>query len=207
MHQPLVVQHSKGRWKPKLKRQQPLHLVCQRVLAGVLRQGRLPRLPEVRQLLGRKRRRKTAGPTPAKSMAQIQKEEEARKKKIAAAAANAQATALGSVAIPTGGKSYANLAGKVNSPATVPSPPAGSAWTTVGAGGKPKTPSAPPPPPNTRATSSSVVPTVQPATAAKKPPTRSMTMSSQGTVNAQEEFRKWALGELRQELYKHIAGE
>jgi PERQ amino acid-rich with GYF domain-containing protein len=139
---------------------------------------------------------------PAKSMAQIQKEEEARKKKLAAAAATAQAAVIGSVPSPVGGKSYANLAGKVSSPATNP---VGGAWTTVGAGGKPRTPSGPPAPTTTRTVSSGIVPTAQPT--AKKLPTRSSTMASPGGVNAQEEFRKWAVGELRPDLNKGIPGK
>jgi PERQ amino acid-rich with GYF domain-containing protein len=135
-------------------------------------------------------------------MAQIQKEEEARKKKLAAAAATAQAAVIGSVPSPVGGKSYANLAGKVSSPATNP---VGGAWTTVGAGGKPRTPSGPPAPTTTRTVSSGIVPTAQPT--AKKLPTRSSTMASPGGVNAQEEFRKWAVGELRPDLNKGIPGK
>lgn len=131
----------------------------------------------------------------AKTLAQIQKEEEARKRRAAAAAA--PVAALPSPA--AGAKSYANLAGKVSMPA----PSAGSAWTTVGAGGKPKTPAAAPVPPPARATSSGVVPTV-----ARKLPSRSQTMTGTGigNVNAQEEFRKWAVGELRGDLGKGIQG-
>ncbi|KAK5175418.1 kinesin-like protein [Saxophila tyrrhenica] len=141
--------------------------------------------------------------TSAKSMAQIQKEEEARKRRVAAAAASAQAATAGVAPSPSGGgKSYANLAGKVASPAPNA---AGSAWTTVGAGGKPKTPAAPVPQP-TRTVSSGVVPVAQPAQA-KKLPTRSSTMGLSGGVNAQEEFRKWAVNELRPDLAKGIPVE
>ena len=153
---------------------------------------------------------KTTGPTPAKSMAQIQKEEEARKRKLAAAAAaTAQVTAAGGNVSSAGGKSYANLAGKVSAP-TAAVNPAGGAWTTVGASGKVKTPAAPPAPPNTRVPSSGVVPTVPTvATTVRKPPTRSSTMSGAGTLNAQEEFRKWAVSELKQDpqLNKGVAGK
>ena len=149
---------------------------------------------------------KSAAPVPAKSMAQIQKEEEARKKKVAAAAANAQATAMSGVASPVGGKSYANLAGKVAAPPGVPN--VGGAWTTVGAGGKPKTPAAVPAPPAARTVSSGTLPTMQAnATAARKAPTRSSTTTSAGNVNAHEEFRKWAVGELRPDLNKGISGK
>jgi PERQ amino acid-rich with GYF domain-containing protein len=140
-------------------------------------------------------------------MTQIQKEEEARKKKVAAAAASAQATAMSGVASPVGGKSYANLAGKVAAPPGVTNV-AGGAWTTVGAGGKPKTPAAVPAPQTARAVSSGTVPTMQTnASAAKKPPTRSSTTTSAGNVNAHEEFRKWAVGELRPDLNKGISGK
>ncbi|KAK3711322.1 kinesin-like protein [Vermiconidia calcicola] len=152
---------------------------------------------------------KSAGPATAKSMAQIQKEEEARKRRLAAVAASAQqATAMAGVANTVVGKSYANLAQKISSSPTAPSP-TGSAWTTVGAGGKPKTPAAPPAaPPNTRAVSSGIIPTMQPTpTALKKAPTRSSTMAIPGSVNAQEEFRKWAVGELRPDLNKGIPAD
>ena len=152
---------------------------------------------------------KTAGPTTAKSMAQIQKEEEARKKKLAAATANAQLTAISGVANTSGGKSYANLAGKISmSPAVASPAAAGGAWTTVGVGGKAKTPIAPTPPAIARTVSSGVVPAAQSvATTVRKPPTRSSTMNNPGTVNAQEEFRKWAVSELRPDLNKSISGE
>lgn len=149
---------------------------------------------------------KAAGPAPAKSMAQIQKEEEARKRKLAAAAAaTAQTTAMSGVAVPAGGKSYANLAQKISGTSAAPNP-TGGAWTTVGAGGKVKTPAAAPMPGITRSASSSIVPTAA-TTAAKKPPTRSATMAIPGLVNAQEEFRKWAVGELRPDLNKGISGK
>ena len=150
---------------------------------------------------------KTTAPTTAKSMAQIQKEEEARKKKLAVAAATSQANAMSSVATTAGGKSYANLAGKVTTP-PIATNPVGGAWTTVGSGGKPKTPAVVPPPTTTRATSSGVVPTMQSNVAAqKKPLTRTTTATSAGSVNAHEEFRKWAVGELRPDLNKGISGK
>ena len=148
---------------------------------------------------------KPAASTTTKSMAQIQKEEEARKKKLSTAVASAQVTAMSGVANPAGGKSYANLAGKVGSAAVTPAAP-GGAWTTVGAGGKPKTPAAPAAPTPVRSASSGIVPTAQTvATAVKKPPTRSTTTT--GGVNAQDEFRKWAVGELRPDLNKGISGK
>ena len=140
----------------------------------------------------------------AKSMAQIQKEEEARKRRVAAAAAQAQAVAMAGVPSPAGGKSYANLAGKVQ-PASAPSPlNTGGAWQTVGSSGKAKTPVAASP--ALRVPSSSVVPTLQPA-APKKMPSRTTTMTGSGAVNAQDEFRKWAIAELRPELNKGLNGK
>ncbi|KAK3670376.1 kinesin-like protein [Recurvomyces mirabilis] len=149
---------------------------------------------------------------PAKTMAQIQKEEEARKKRLVAAAATVQASAMASVAAPAGSKSYANLAGKVSAP----SPGAGgnSAWTTVGASGKPKTPAAGPAPATPvaalpRTVSSGIVPGAL-AAGQRKTPSRSATMNNgagAAIANAQEEFRKWAVGELRVDLNKGISAE
>ncbi|KAM0724280.1 hypothetical protein Q7P37_000162 [Cladosporium fusiforme] len=130
--------------------------------------------------------------TAAKSMAQIQKEEG------------------GSQETPAGGKSYANLAGKVMPvPAQAPTAPGGSAWTTVGAGGKTKLPAAPSPAPAARTPSASIIPAAQPSVAAavKKAPSRSATMTGSGAVNAQEEFRKWAINELRPDLNQGLSAE
>lgn len=149
---------------------------------------------------------KPTGPATSKTLAQIQKEEEARKKKLAAAAAQAQASAMSAVPAPAGGKSYANLAGKVSSPAPSGNAP-GGAWTTVGASGKAKTPLAAPNPTGSRTVSAGIVPTLQPAAPARKPPTRSTTMTNPGAVNAQDEFKKWAIGELRPDLNKEINGK
>lgn len=151
-----------------------------------------------------------AAATPGKTMAQIQKEEEAKKRRVAALAAQAQAQnlALSGAAPPTsGGKSYANLAGKV---LAAPSPSAanaanGSAWTTVGASGKTKTPAPVPASVPARAPSSAFAPGVQSATV-RKAPSRSSTLNP-GAVNAQEEFKKWAVGELRPDLNKGINGK
>ena len=148
--------------------------------------------------------------TAAKSMAQIQKEEEARKRRVAAAAAQAQAVAMASVPSPAGGKSYANLAGKVMPPsAQASAAPGNSAWTTVGAGGKTKLPAAPSPAPAARVPSASMMPAVQPmmSAAVKKAPSRSATLTGSGAVNAQEEFRKWAINELRPDLNPGLTGK
>lgn len=143
--------------------------------------------------------------TQSKSMAQIQKDEEARKKKVAAAQVQASANAMAGVANPAGSKSYANLAGKVS--AAVPGQP-GGAWTTVGASGKTKTPvtAAAPAPPAGRIASGGLAPGVQPSML-KKAPTRSSSTTIPGAINAQEEFRKWAVAELKPDLNKTLSGK
>lgn len=119
---------------------------------------------------------------------------------------------MSQVSAPAGGKSYANLAQKVSSPspASAAAGPAAnsSAWTTVGVGGKPKTPAAaqPPPPAPARAPSSGVLPAAA-APVVKKAPSRSSTLNVGGAPNAQDEFKKWAVGELRPDLNKGISGK
>ncbi|CAD0093165.1 unnamed protein product [Aureobasidium mustum] len=146
-----------------------------------------------------------AAPTTAKSMAQIQKEEEARKKRLAAAAAATQAAAavgVTPVQQSAGGKRYADLASKVaSSPAPAsPVPGIGGAWTTVGASGKVKTPLPAPTPVSTRAVSSTVLPTV--AAVKKTVPARATVGPS--AVNAIDEFKKWAVNELKHDLNKSV---
>lgn len=129
-----------------------------------------------------------------KTLAQIQKEEEARKQRLAAAAAAAAQTATPSPPA-SAGKRYADLASKAPTPATTAAGPATSgAWTTVGAGGKPK---APPGAPLGPRSASGTVP-VAPAAASKPRPTvatRTVTVGSVPQSNpnrAVEEFTKWA---------------
>jgi PERQ amino acid-rich with GYF domain-containing protein len=84
-------------------------------------------------------------------------------------------------------------------------PGVNSAWTTVGASGKTKPPgSTTPAPAAVRSVSSTIVPSV-----VKKPTvTRSTTIGGQsGKLNAEEEFRKWAVNELRHDLNKSINGK
>jgi PERQ amino acid-rich with GYF domain-containing protein len=139
-----------------------------------------------------------------KTLQQIQKEEEARKQRAVSQAA-ASATVLGNVAVPapSAGKRYADLAGKTTT--ILPSiPGVNSAWTTVGASGKTRAPGGTTPvSAAVRSTSTTVVPSVL-----KKPVvTRSTTAGGQsGKVNAEEEFRKWAVNELRHDLNKGING-
>ena len=149
-----------------------------------------------------------ATPTTAKSMAQIQKEEEARKKRIAAAAVATQNAALGVAAAQATGKRYAELVSKIVPSSPSPGPP--GAWTTVGASGKVKpVVAATPTPVANRVPSLTNIPAA--AAAAKKPaPTRSTTLSgasTAGQVNAQDEFKKWAVNELKHDLNKGVLGE
>ncbi|KAJ9657544.1 kinesin-like protein [Coniosporium apollinis] len=135
----------------------------------------------------------TATPT-KKTLQQIQKEEEARKQRAAAAAASvASAVASPAQALATG-KRYAELAKQA-----APSPSnAGGAWTTVGASGKVKTPAAAvPTAPAAAVKVSSSVTTPSAAAKPKPAPVRSVTS---GQVNAQEEFRKWAVAELKGDI-------
>jgi len=137
-----------------------------------------------------------------KTMQQIQAEEEAlaRKKKALAAAA-AAATVTTGVAPVAIGKRYADLAGKAATPA-----PGSSAWTTVGASGKVKTPLPTP------AAPTPVARTVSAATATsgiKPKPATMAAVSAKTTLaaaqhQAQEEFKKWAIVELRPDLDKSI---
>lgn len=158
----------------------------------------------------------SAAPNANKTLAQIQKEEEARKKRQLAAAAslmanNATGTAAG-IAGPAAGKRYADLASKVASSSSPMGSPiassgmAGSAWTTVGASGKVKTPAPTPTP----VIASRTVSGASGVPAIKKPiVTRSATNNTIGNtpINANDEFKKWAANELRQDLQKGTNAE
>lgn len=138
-----------------------------------------------------------------KTLQQIQKEEEARKQRAAAQAA-AATTTFGSTPQPAStGKRYADLASK-NAPAQ---PAVGGAWTTVGASGKTKGPiPTPAPPAAIRSVSSGVIP----AAVKKAPITRTASVVGTpvaGQANAQEEFKKWAINELRSDLHRTINGK
>lgn len=141
-----------------------------------------------------------AGKTPTssaqakKTLQQIQREEEARKQR-AAAATIATATMNQPTTTGPGGKAYADLARKA---APVPATPnAGGAWMTVGAGGKAKAPPVPAGP----ATPATVRSVSGPAAPIPKVPS----VAKVGTpvkdkATAQEELRKWAVGELRGDM-------
>ncbi|KAL8679347.1 MAG: hypothetical protein Q9186_004352 [Xanthomendoza sp. 1 TL-2023] len=86
----------------------------------------------------------TPVPTAKKTLAQIQKEEEARKNRAAASAAAASAAKNATTpAASAGGKRYADLAGKAPLANIAGQAPGNQAWSTVGAGGKVKTPTGP----------------------------------------------------------------
>lgn len=140
-----------------------------------------------------------AAATPAKkTLAQIQKEEEVRKQRLAATN-NAQAT-VSSPNPPSTGKRYADLASKVAQPTTT----SGGAWTTVGAGGKPKASPAPPAAP--RAVSGNVAAAAKPKTT---PTSRPSALASTPTTNPNrpiEELSKWAKMALGKGLNSSING-
>lgn len=138
-----------------------------------------------------------------KTLAQIQKEEENKKNRQAAAQAAAVAN-LPSTATPlAGGKRYADLASK---PTALAQQVGSTAWTTVGASGKVKTPTTPTPGLNMRTASGGIV---QPsATVVKSKPTVSTaakTLSSQQHAN--DEFQKWVRSALGKGLNSNIPGE
>ena len=134
-----------------------------------------------------------------KTLADIQREEELRKQKVAAAALTAQPAST------PGGKRYADLA---NKPSTSTST-SGSAWSTVGAGGKVKIPTGP-------ATATPATPyraVSNPSAAAPARPVRpapatrpSASTGPAGANAANEEFTKWAKGALAKGLNSDING-
>ncbi|KAL9095225.1 MAG: hypothetical protein Q9165_002481 [Trypethelium subeluteriae] len=148
----------------------------------------------------------SGGAGPGKTLAQIQKEEEARKKLAAAAkASSAAATGSGTAPPLSSGKRYADLASKTAAPQ--PSV-GGGAWTTVGANGKTKATGLPTAPAANRAASSAAT-ALSAAAPRPKPtttPSRSATMGGAvSQANAQEEFKKWAITELRPDLKGNIS--
>lgn len=151
-----------------------------------------------------------SGPT-KKTLLQIQKDEEAadkRRKALAAAATaanNGGAKNAATAAIPAG-KRYADLAGGGASQA----PPgiAASAWTTVGASGKPRTPATPSfPAAAVRVASADNTSNAAAAPKAKPTVAPVRTNVSSTGFNAQDDFKKWAVAELRMDLKKGIQGE
>ncbi|QDS71032.1 hypothetical protein FKW77_008166 [Venturia effusa] len=148
---------------------------------------------------------KTPSKPSSKTLAQIQREEENKKQRAAAAAAvNASISAAMNTPQSSSGKRYADLAGKTASPASAVG---GSAWSTVGAGGKVK--SMPPAPgsPAVRAISGSI-PTApaKPLMTSRSSTLTSAQMSKMSKADALDEFKKWASSELmRGELSKEVS--
>lgn len=138
-----------------------------------------------------------------KTLAQIQKEEELRKQKLAAATAAIAVPAAG----PSGGKRYADLASK-----PMAAQPAGSAWATVGAGGKVKVPTGPAaavPSPALRpaSTVSSILPRNGKAAVTVARPATSTSTPQNGVTAANNEFNKWAKVTLAKGLNSDINGK
>ncbi|KAL9057099.1 MAG: hypothetical protein Q9162_002533 [Coniocarpon cinnabarinum] len=144
-----------------------------------------------------------------KTLQQIQKEEEAlaRRQKAAATAATTvhgnTATGVSNAAqAASAGKRYADLASRVAAPS---GPNAGNAWTTVGASGKVKAPATPNPPPMQRVPTGNIASATPTSGIAKKPaaaPVRSN--SSATTLSAYDDFKTWAVGELRADVSKGV---
>ncbi|KAI4191394.1 MAG: hypothetical protein LQ348_003528, partial [Seirophora lacunosa] len=126
-----------------------------------------------------------------KTLAQIQKEEEARKNRaVASAAAASAANSATNAAALAGGKRYADLAGKTPL-ANATLGQSSQAWTTVGAGGKAKTPV----PPAVRAVNASTTP--QPAPTMAKPKAAGKAIDKQ---SANDELQKWTRNALSKGL-------
>lgn len=153
-----------------------------------------------------------------KTLAQIQKEEEARKQRMAntAAAAAAQTAATSPPAPPSSvGKRYADLAGKApaaTSPAAAPANSSSGAWTTVGAGGKPKaSPAAAPAAPRAISVNTPVTAPAKPKPAAAPSPraisVNTATSPPANSNRAMEEFTKWAKLALGKGLNSTINGK
>ena len=160
---------------------------------------------------------KLAGKPPAatpasganKSLAQIQKEEETRKKRLAAAQAATAASNIATTSNIPGGKRYADLASKASAP---PANGLGGAWTTVGAGGKLKTPSGttniatPASKPSAVSSTSNPVNATKPklATVASRNSSTGMVINGQAAI---VELQKWAKGALSKGLNSSIDGK
>jgi PERQ amino acid-rich with GYF domain-containing protein len=150
---------------------------------------------------------KTVSKPSGKTLQQIQKEEEAKKQRAAAAAAVSVGNSVASVATPqlSSGKRYADLASKSASPAPAIG---GSAWSTVGAGGKVKAMPPLPTGPAVRAVSGSVPTTpAKPSMGTRSSTMTSAQMAKMNKADALDEFKKWASGELlRGQLSKEVSG-
>lgn len=128
-----------------------------------------------------------------KTLSQIQKEEETRKQR-AAAAATVAGPNMAAVAPLAGGKRYADLASKT-APAAAQATP--NIWTTVGAGGKVRTPSGAAPVPVSRTVNGM---NATPLAATKGKP------ASSAKQSAQDDLQKWTKNALSKGLNPTIAG-
>jgi PERQ amino acid-rich with GYF domain-containing protein len=147
-----------------------------------------------------------------KTLQQIQKEEEARKQRAAVVAASASGVAPTPTTL-SSGKRYADLASKNSAVPGAAAPVVGGAWTTVGAGGKIKTPVSGGPAPMTRAVSGSIATATPIQPARPKQAVRSTTLGataaqqSLGRVNdVVEELKRWTVKELGNHLNKGLNG-
>ncbi|KAI4261513.1 MAG: hypothetical protein L6R42_003290, partial [Xanthoria sp. 1 TBL-2021] len=133
-----------------------------------------------------------------KTLAQIQKEEEARKTRAAAsAAASNAANSVATAAASAGGKRYADLAGKAPLASIATQAQINQAWTTVGAGGKVKTPTGPVAPAPARAVSASSTQQAAPM----KAKATGKTVDKQA---ANEDLQRWIKTALRNSLNSGI---
>lgn len=138
-----------------------------------------------------------------KTLADIQREEEARKQKVAAASA-ATATASHSATSLAGGKRYADLASKPMAPLAT----GGTAWSTVGAGGKVKIPTGPAASAPVQRTP--ITPTIAKVTKPATTTTRSgnpVVAGKQDGAKAVEELTKWAKSAVAKHLNPGFNGK
>lgn len=151
----------------------------------------------------------TVSTSTKKTLAQIQKEEEVRKNRAAAAAAaasTASAAALAAAVITPGGKRYADLASKAA--LSIPQNQS-TAWTTVGAGGKVKTPIASTPVLTKPTASVPAQPTTAPPTKPKVtvPARNAGGGAASNHQAALDEFQKWTKNALGKGLNTGIPSE
>lgn len=151
----------------------------------------------------------TVSTSTKKTLAQIQKEEEVRKNRAAAAAAaasTASAAALAAAVVTPGGKRYADLASKAA--LSIPQNQS-TAWTTVGAGGKVKTPIASTPVLTKPTASVPAQPTTAPPTKPKVTvPSRNAGGGAASNHQAAlDEFQKWTKNAIGKGLNTGIPSE
>ena len=143
-----------------------------------------------------------------KTLQQIQKEEEAlaRKQKVVNAVGSnvAAGTAHSLTGQPSpGGKRYADLASKTAANQSSIS----SAWTTVGAGGKTKTPAPSSTPTGAPKQATAPPPGIPVVPKSKFPAPSGKPAVASNVSSPVEEFKKWAASKLRGDLSKGIEGK